>query len=115
MSISKYFQRFFEAFSEYIPPSPCPILLPALVGEAACGVWGACRFEPQPCLHPCPRRPRRPRNSFQQSSPDGVFCWRETLKRIFGEYNGFGFDLRFGEFKVFGFDLVPRIAEVVIF
>ena len=30
------------------------------VGEAACGVWGDCRYEPQPCLRLYPRCPRPP-------------------------------------------------------
>eukprot|EP00964_Phaeocystis_antarctica_P144357 scaffold110121_cov36-Phaeocystis_antarctica.AAC.2 len=44
----------------YPPHFLCPIQMYALVGEAACGVWDACRFEPQPCLRPYPRRPRPP-------------------------------------------------------
>jgi len=42
------------------PPFPCPIQVSPLGGEAACGVWGDCCFEPQPCLRPSPRRPRPP-------------------------------------------------------
>ena len=42
--------------SELYPPFPCPIQVSTLVGEAACGVWDDCRFEPQPRLRPYPRR-----------------------------------------------------------
>eukprot|EP00964_Phaeocystis_antarctica_P074478 scaffold45797_cov34-Phaeocystis_antarctica.AAC.2 len=48
--------------SELYPPFPCPIQFFILVGEAACGVWGDCRFEPQPCPRPYPRRSCPPRS-----------------------------------------------------
>ena len=44
-------------------PSPLPShsipVLGAAAVKAACGVWGDCRFEPQPCLLPCASLPPR--------------------------------------------------------
>eukprot|EP00964_Phaeocystis_antarctica_P105113 scaffold70189_cov57-Phaeocystis_antarctica.AAC.4 len=57
-----------HAFIDNISPYPTvPIQVFALVGEAACGVWDDCRFEPQPCLRLYPRRPRPP---FSESLED---------------------------------------------